>query len=144
VKITEVRIKLIKDGEERLKAFCSVTLDAEFVVRDLKIISGPNGLFVAMPSRRLTVRCYKCSCRIDLRARFCSSCGKRQQPPSANGGGGEATGRQFADIAHPINGSCRTQLETAVLSAYAAETDRSSRPGYTDRYDERDHKGPEI
>ena len=48
--ITEVRISL--KGEDRLKAFANVTLDGEFVVRGVKVIAGPGGYFVSMPSRR--------------------------------------------------------------------------------------------
>ena len=40
------------DRSDRLKAFCSVTIDKEFVIRDLKIIEGTNGMFVAMPAAR--------------------------------------------------------------------------------------------
>lgn len=50
--ITDVRITL--QEEERLRAFVNVTLDGEFVVRGLKIIHGPNGYFVCMPSRKHT------------------------------------------------------------------------------------------
>ncbi|MCL4110289.1 UNVERIFIED_CONTAM: hypothetical protein GTU68_038645 [Idotea baltica] len=56
--ITEVRVKLVSDEESRLQAFCSITFDREFVVRDLKVIDGPKGAFVAMPSRRLTNRLF--------------------------------------------------------------------------------------
>lgn len=50
MKITEVKIFPV--NEERLKAYVSITLDDCFVVRDLKIIQGPNGMFVAMPSKK--------------------------------------------------------------------------------------------
>jgi stage V sporulation protein G len=50
MKITEVKIFAV--SEERLKAYVSITIDDVFVVRDLKIIQGPNGLFVAMPSKK--------------------------------------------------------------------------------------------
>ncbi len=50
MKITEVKIFPV--NEERLKAYVSITIDDSFVVRDLKIIQGPNGLFVAMPSKK--------------------------------------------------------------------------------------------
>ncbi|MEY4615353.1 MAG: hypothetical protein RJB66_313 [Pseudomonadota bacterium] len=50
MKITEVKIFPV--NEERLKAYVSITIDNCFVVRDLKIIQGPNGLFVAMPSKK--------------------------------------------------------------------------------------------
>lgn len=49
--ITDVRIrKIATDG--KMKAIVSVTLDNEFVVHDIKIIEGQNGLFIAMPSRK--------------------------------------------------------------------------------------------
>ena len=38
MEITEVRVKLIDNKDDRLKAFCSVTMDNEFVVRDIKVI----------------------------------------------------------------------------------------------------------
>ena len=61
MEITEVRIKLVEGSDDRLQAFCSITFDDCFVVRDLKIIDGSNGPFVAMPSRKLTAHCPKCS-----------------------------------------------------------------------------------
>lgn len=50
MKITEVKIYPV--NEERLKAYVAITIDNCFVVRDLKVIQGPNGLFVAMPSKK--------------------------------------------------------------------------------------------
>ena len=49
--VTDVRIRrLSQDG--KMKAVCSVTFDDAFVVHDVKVVEGQNGLFVAMPSRR--------------------------------------------------------------------------------------------
>lgn len=49
--ITDVRIrKITSDG--KMKAIVSVTFDNEFVVHDIKVIEGQNGLFIAMPSRK--------------------------------------------------------------------------------------------
>src|SRR3954464_15180210 len=48
--ITEVKIFLVE--EEKLKVYITIVLDNCFVIRDLKIISGTAGLFVAMPSKR--------------------------------------------------------------------------------------------
>lgn len=48
--ISEIKIFIV--NEERLKAYVTITLDTCFVVRDLKIIQGPGGLFVAMPSKK--------------------------------------------------------------------------------------------
>lgn len=50
MKITEVKIFPV--NEERLKAYVTITIDECFVVRDLKIIRGNEGLFVAMPSKK--------------------------------------------------------------------------------------------
>jgi len=51
MEVTEVRVrKLLAEG--KMKAIVSVTLDASFVVHDVKVVEGYNGLFVAMPSRK--------------------------------------------------------------------------------------------
>lgn len=50
MKITEVKVFPV--NEDRLKAYVTITLDDCFVVRDLKIIKGNSGLFVAMPSKK--------------------------------------------------------------------------------------------
>lgn len=49
--ITDVRIRKIS-AEGKMKAIVSITFDNEFVVHDIKIIEGQNGLFIAMPSRK--------------------------------------------------------------------------------------------
>ena len=64
MEITEVRVKLMDEPGERLQAFCSITFDDAFVVRDLKIIEGTTGPFVAMPSRKLTGHCRSAAARI--------------------------------------------------------------------------------
>ena len=137
--ITEVRIKLMEEnGEnERLQAFCSVTFDDAFVVRDLKIIEGTKGSFVAMPSRKLTDRCMKCGCKNHLRARFCNQCGNKLDEDRATR---DADGRAklHADIAHPINSACREVIQTAVLRSFQEERERSKQPGYVCSYDDYD------
>ena len=50
--ITNVRLRKV-DEEGKLKAIASVTFDDEFVVHDIKVIDGQNGLFIAMPSRKI-------------------------------------------------------------------------------------------
>lgn len=49
--ITDVRIRKIA-AEGKMKAIVSITFDNEFVVHDIKVIEGQNGLFIAMPSRK--------------------------------------------------------------------------------------------
>jgi stage V sporulation protein G len=140
VEITEVRIKLMEDNSgsnERLQAFCSITFDDMFVIRDLKIIEGAKGFFVAMPSRKLTDRCHHCGTKNHLRSRFCNQCGARLDENRAIR---DADGRAklHADIAHPINSGCREKIQAAVLSSYAEELERAKMPGYICRYDDFD------
>jgi stage V sporulation protein G len=137
VVITEVRIKLMEDNNERLQAFCSVTFDNAFVVRDLKIIEGTKGSFVAMPSRKLTDRCPGCGSKNHLRARYCNQCGGRLSEDRATR---DTTGRAklHADIAHPINSACREVIQSAVIKAYQDERERSKQPGYVCTYDDYD------
>ena len=52
MEITEVKVFPIRKEKDRLKAFAAITINNCFVVRDMKIINGNNGLFVAMPSRK--------------------------------------------------------------------------------------------
>lgn len=56
MKITDIRLRLGRGSEEggKLKAYVDITLDESFVVHGLKIIEGQNGLFVAMPSKRMS------------------------------------------------------------------------------------------
>jgi len=52
VKVTEVRVRTV-EGQGKLRGFASVTFDDEFVVHDIRIVEGQNGLFVAMPGRKM-------------------------------------------------------------------------------------------
>lgn len=135
MEITEVRIKLMEDADDRLQGFCSITFDDCFVVRDLKIIEGANGPFVAMPSRKLTSHCPHCGCKNHLRAAHCNQCGRRLRDDLAIK---DADGRAklYADIAHPINSRCREQIQERVISEYRAELIRAQQPGYVSRYDD--------
>ena len=52
MKITDVRVRLVKNEDSKLKGVASVTFDECFVVHDIKIIDGADGFFIAMPSRK--------------------------------------------------------------------------------------------
>ena len=52
MKITDVRLRKVNNQDTRMKALVSVAFDEAFVVHDLRVIDGNNGLFVAMPSKR--------------------------------------------------------------------------------------------
>lgn len=128
MQLTEVRICLCGANTGRLRAFCSLTFDETFVVRDVKLIEGPGGLFLAMPSRKLADHCPNCGEKNHLRARFCNQCGRRLDENRAAQGVGRF--RLHADIAHPINPDCRSMIENQVVKAYHDEVDRSRLPGY--------------
>lgn len=135
MKITEVRIKLMANAEDRLRGFCSITFDNCFVVRDLKIIAGNSGPFVAMPSRKLSSHCYKCGYKNHLKARYCNSCGSKQKEGSiATDGDGRA--KLYADIAHPVNAACREMIQNCVIEHYERELELSKSPSYRSRYDD--------
>ena len=135
MEITEVRVKLMEDSDDRLQAFCSITFDDCFVVRDLKIIEGTNGPFVAMPSRKLTSHCPQCSCKNHLRAAYCNQCGLRLKDDRATRDQ-EGRAKLYADIAHPINSECREMIQNRVIAEYQTELERAKQPGYISRYDE--------
>lgn len=115
--ITDVNVKLVEGGEERLKASCTVIIDGEFVIRDVKVIEGTNGLFVAMPSRKLMDHCPRCRHKNHLRARYCNHCGQQLNENRATQGRSRSI-QLHAEVAHPINSGCRTRLQTGVLAAY--------------------------
>jgi stage V sporulation protein G len=127
MQLTNVTVKLSPQSGDRLKAFCTMTLDNEFVVRDLKIIEGTSGLFVAMPSRKLTDHCPKCGGKNHLRAKHCNDCGARL--PEHRVSDEDAQGKLHADVAHPINSECRGRIQDAIIAAYQEELRKAGREG---------------
>jgi stage V sporulation protein G len=57
MEITDVQIYLMH--EEKLKAYATVILDNAFLIRDLKVIEGNNGLFIAMPAKKMKDGSYR-------------------------------------------------------------------------------------
>jgi stage V sporulation protein G len=144
MEITEVRVKLVKNTDDRLKAFCSMTLDDEFVIRDIKVIEGVKGYFVAMPSRKMSDHCAKCGHKNHLRARFCNNCGTTL-PESRAKKGPQGRVKLHADIAHPINVKCRQCIQQRIVAAFEEEVRKSALPGYVPLdMDEPDDEVPEI
>jgi len=144
MEVSEVRVKLIDNKDDRLKAFCSMTIDNEFVIRDIKIIEGTSGYFVAMPSRKMSDHCEKCGGKNHLRAKFCNNCGASLPQERAKK---DFKGRMklHADIAHPINADCRHRIQNAVTTAFKAEMEKSKQPGYKPvELEEPDDEVPEI
>ncbi len=129
LEITEIRVKLTGDGRSKLRAFCSVTFCDQFVIRDVKVIEGSKGPFVAMPSRKLADRCAGCGHKNHLRAAFCNQCGRRLDTDRVRL---ESDGRLrlHADLAHPINSECRIRLHKAIVQAFMDEVEKSQQEGY--------------
>ena len=134
MEISEIRIKLMEASEDRLRAFCSITIDNCFVVRDLKIIEGSSGPFVAMPSRKLTGHCQRCNHKNHLRATYCNHCGVKLQLDGDSSY--DSPQKLYADVAHPINSECRELIQNAVIKEFEAELSRCQQPGYRSRYDD--------
>ena len=126
MKITDVAIQLAPSGQDRLRGFCCITLDGCFVIRDIKIINGPNGLFVAMPSRKIMSSCPQCRTKNHLHARYCNQCGGQLPAMVLTG----ERVKMHCDVAHPINAECRQMIEKEILNAFNAETQRAQQPGY--------------
>lgn len=125
MEITEVRIFLKNGNDKKLKAYATVTFDNAFVVRNIKVIEGQKGLFVAMPSRKLKEPCPKCSFRNAVRSKFCNNCGAslpmtERKPITAETGSADRES-EHRDIAHPITLECREYLQKKILEAYDAE-----------------------
>lgn len=126
VEVTDVRIFLRNpEAGSKLKAYATITFDGCFVVRNVKVIEGSKGLFVAMPSERAKTPCPKCGFRNVVRCRFCNRCGEAfnpTPPPKEGGAESQAEGStEHRDIAHPITVECRQTIQKRVLEAYEAE-----------------------
>jgi stage V sporulation protein G len=133
MELTEIRINLSGNTGGRLKAFCSLTFDDTFVVRDVKLIDGHDGIFLAMPSRKLSDHCGRCGEKNHLRARFCNGCGRRmdeRRGASNPNGFGNVRQKLHTDIAHPINVAARERIERQVVAEYYSELKRAQQPGY--------------
>ena len=113
-------------GEHRLKAYATVTFDHCFVVRNIKVIEGRHGLFVAMPSHKAKVACARCQFKNDVGGHFCVQCGSRLPPaaPPSETESGELSAHR--DIAHPITAEFRQYLQSKVLDVYEAERLKAS------------------
>ena len=122
--ITEVKIFLKEGQDKKLKAYATLTFDNMFVVRNVKVIEGSKGLFVAMPSRKIKEPCPKCGFRNAARSKFCNQCGSSIPPSEPRPVvAGDDTSRQseHKDIAHPITAECRDYIQKKVLEAYESE-----------------------
>jgi stage V sporulation protein G len=128
MEITEVKISLkdVREGNQRLKAYATITFDNAFVVRNIKIIEGNKGLFIAMPSRKVKEACPKCNFKNVLGSRFCNYCSASLPPRPIGEQDKELRQSEHRDIAHPINKQTRDMLQDRILGAYNKEKDHST------------------
>ena len=128
MEITEVRVILKDSPDKKLKAYATVTFDNVFVVRNIKVIEGSSGLFIAMPSRKVKQPCPKCNFKNEVRSKFCNQCAASLPEVHRSVGPESAAAAQMEhkDIAHPITQSFREYLQTKILEAYDAEKEKPS------------------
>jgi len=130
--ITEVRIFLKDSPDKKLKAYATATFDSAFVVRNIKVIEGGTGLFIAMPSRKLKTACPKCGFRNEVKSKYCNQCAAQLpavlRPTAAVEHEGNGAQSEHRDIAHPITQTFRDYLQKKVLEAYEAERTKGPTP----------------
>ena len=129
--ITEIKIFLKEGQDKKLKAYATLTFDNCFVVRNVKVIEGTKGMFVAMPSRKIKDPCPKCGFRNAVRSKFCNQCGAtlpNPEPKVFQPGEDAARQSEHKDIAHPISAECRDYIQKKVLEAYENEKNSSPSP----------------
>lgn len=121
--ITEVRVFLKDSPDKKLKAYATVTFDNAFVVRNIKVIEGTSGLFIAMPSRKAKQPCPKCSFKNEVRSKFCNQCGAILpiQPRPVGEEAVASAQAEHKDIAHPITQTFRESLQRRVLDSFTGE-----------------------
>jgi len=124
MEITEIRIFPKEGQDKKLKAYTTVTFDNKFVVRNIKVIQGSNGLFIAMPSRKTKNPCPKCHFKNEIGSRFCNQCGC-EQPADQQKTTIDAKA-EHRDIAHPITQQFREYLQKKILNAYDAQTGKAA------------------
>jgi stage V sporulation protein G len=129
MEITEVRIFPREGANNKLRAYATITIDNAFVVRNIKIIEGKTGLFIAMPSRKIKDNCPKCNHKNEVHSKFCNECGAQlpvtaqhvtQTPEETH----DLRQSEHKDIAHPITVQAREYIQKKILDAYEAEKAR--------------------
>ncbi|MBZ0167535.1 MAG: septation protein SpoVG family protein [Candidatus Omnitrophica bacterium] len=133
MEITEIRVFPKEGPDKKLKAYTTVTFDNSFVVRNIKIIQGSNGLFIAMPSRKLKCACQKCGFKNEVGSKYCNQCGialKSQNQDFVHEDKSDAKS-EHRDIAHPITQQFRDYLQSQILEAYGKELSSERRSEYS-------------
>jgi stage V sporulation protein G len=139
LEITEVRIFLKDSPDKKLKAYATVTFENAFVVRNIKVIEGTGGTFIAMPSRKLKSACPKCGYRNEIKSKYCNQCAAQIPAvvrPSTTEQEGEGAQSDHRDIAHPITQTFRDYLQKKVLEAYEADKVRGPSAAHNSHHED--------
>lgn len=121
MEITEVRVFLKEGQDKKLKGYVTVTFDHAFVVRNIKVIQGASGLFIAMPSRKLKLPCQRCGFKNEVGSKFCNECGNNLPVPTQEEIAVHDAKSEHRDIAHPITQQFRDALQAKIIEAYKKE-----------------------
>ncbi len=132
MEITEIRVFLKQSPDKKLKAYVTVTFDNVFVVRNIKVIHGSGGLFIAMPSRRIRISCRQCGFKNEAGSRFCAHCAQPLEHDGQESSVHDAKA-EHRDIAHPVNQAFRDYLQNKILDAYKIESDKAQGPSSEER-----------
>ncbi len=125
MEVTEIRVFLKEGQDKKLKGYVTVTFDQCFVVRNIKVIAGTSGFFVAMPSRKLKIPCHGCGFKNEAGSKFCNECGGRVVMPTKEEMAMHDSKNEHRDIAHPITQQFREILQNKILEAYTKESIQS-------------------
>ncbi|MFC1668502.1 septation protein SpoVG family protein [Chlamydiota bacterium] len=129
MEITQVKVHLRSAAHSKLKAFVTITFDDMFVIRDLKVIEGKKGLFVAMPSVKRKESCPSCGKKNPVRVKFCSECGTRL-PDKMQQISEEERREEHRDIAHPITPQAREYIQKRIMGTYNEVREKADRGEY--------------
>ncbi len=119
MEITDTSVKLIQPLRRgRVLCVATVTFDNSFVVRNIRLLEGPKGYFLAMPSQVLSTKCRRCNRKNPIRSNYCNLCGSRLPEERIPIDPQTGKSRIHQDIAHPIRTELREKIQTAIVEEY--------------------------
>ncbi len=119
MEITGVSVRLIQPLRRgRVLCVASVTFDNSFVVRNIRLLEGPKGYFLAMPSQAITIKCRRCGRKNTVRSNYCNLCGTRLPEERIPIDSETGKPRSYQDVAHPIKTELREKIQASVIEEY--------------------------
>lgn len=119
MEITDVSVKLIQPLRRgRVLCIATVTFDNSFVVRNIRLLEGPKGYFLAMPSQALSIKCRRCNRKNPIRSNYCNLCGSRLPEERLPIDPQTGKARTYQDVAHPIKTELREKMQASIVEEY--------------------------